>query len=193
MEINKRLRIAKYGCIVLSVLIGLLGAAMMAIPDFSLPLLYRLGGVLLIAFGCIKLVGYLSRDLYRLAFQFDLAFGILLMTLGLVLLLRSHAPGHIIGILLGILILADSLLKVQTALDSRAFGIRRWWVILTFAVLTALIGLLLLFRPIGDWHITRLLLGLALIGEALLNLATVLTAVQLVQRKNTRLYRDESD
>ena len=35
----------------------------------------------MLLFGFIKMIGYFSKDLYRLAFQFDLASGILLMAL----------------------------------------------------------------------------------------------------------------
>ncbi len=39
MEINKRLRAAKYGYIVLSILICALGIVLIAVPNFSLTLL----------------------------------------------------------------------------------------------------------------------------------------------------------
>ena len=68
---DKRLRVAKIGYIVLSVLTCILGAVLVADPEFPVKILCRLGGSLLIAFGCIRIVGYFSRDLYRLAFQFN--------------------------------------------------------------------------------------------------------------------------
>ena len=142
-----------------------------------------MGGSLFVVFGCVKILGYLSKDLYRLAFQFDLAFGILLIILGLILLLRTEAMLHVICVLLGLFILADSLLKVQTALDAKAFGIRPWWLILSFAVFTAVFGILLLFRPYETQKAFMLLLGIAFLGEGLLNLTTVLAAVKILQRK----------
>ncbi len=183
MEINKRLRAAKYGYIVLSILLCALGIVLIAVPDFSLTLLCWIGGILLVAFGIVKIMGYLAKDLYRLAFQFDLAFGILLIALGLILMLRADAMLHIICILLGIFILADSLLKVQIAIDSKAFGIRGWWMILTVAIIVAVIGLLLLFRPYESSAAVMVVLGLSFLGEGILNLTTVLTAVKILQKK----------
>ena len=69
MEINKKLRAAKYGYIILSVLICILEIVLIAVPDFSINLLCRIGGGLLIVFGYIRILGYVSKDLYRLAFQ----------------------------------------------------------------------------------------------------------------------------
>ena len=146
-----------------------------------------IGGVLLIAFGCIRIVGYLSKDLYRLAFQYDLAFGILLIVLGCILIWRTDALIHLIGVLLGIFILADSLLKIQIALDSRAFGIRSWWLILTEAIVTALLGFLLLFRPSEGAEVMTILLGAAFLGDGILSLTTVLTAVKIVKKNPPRI------
>ena len=183
MEINKKLRAAKYGYIILSVLICILGIVLIAVPDFSIRLLCWIGGGLLIVFGCVKILGYLSRDLYRLAFQFDLAFGILLIILGIILIVKTEDMLRMMCILLGIFILADSLLKIQTAIDARNFGLRRWWLILTAAIVTAVFGLLLLFRPYESQKLAMILLGIAFLGEGLLNLTTVLTAVKIWQKR----------
>ena len=79
-------------------------------------------GAALIAFGAVKLIGYFSKDLYRLAFQFDLAFGALQSALGLVLVIRSESAMSLLCIILGIGIVADSLFKLQTAMDARRFA-----------------------------------------------------------------------
>lgn len=184
---NKRLRFAKIGYIVLSVLICLLGLTLVAVPDFSVSLLCWLGGILLTAFGCIRIVGYFSRDLYRLAFQYDLAFGILMIILGLVLILRTDAMVHILCLLLGLSVLADALLKVQIAIDARAFGIRRWWMILATAVVTGSVGLLLLLRPAAGAQVIMVLMGISFLGEGLMNLTTVLCAVQILKKQYPKI------
>lgn len=184
---NKRLRFAKIGYIVLSVLICLLGLTLVAVPDFSVSLLCWLGGILLTAFGCIRIVGYFSRDLYRLAFQYDLAFGILMIVLGLVLMLRTDAMVHILCLLLGLSVLADALLKVQIAIDARVFGIRRWWMILATAVVTGFVGLLLLLRPAAGAQVIMVLMGISFLGEGLMNLTTVLCAVQILKKQYPKI------
>lgn len=180
---NKRLQVAKYGYIILSTLLCVLGITLMVVPDFSVKLLCWIGGVLLILFGGVKIVGYISKDLYRLAFQFDLAFGILLIALGAILILRTDAMVHMICILLGICILADALLKVQISIDSKVFGIKKWWLILSAAIITGIIGFLLVFRPFESLEVVMVLLGLALLAEGLLNLITVLTAVKIFRHQ----------
>ena len=59
----------------------------------------------MVLFGLVKIVGYCSKDLYRLAFQFDLAFGILLVALGVILIIRTDAMVNLICIVMGICVL----------------------------------------------------------------------------------------
>ncbi len=82
------MKTAKIGYLVISVLFCVLGIVLIAAPGTSVVWLGRLLGIGMIVFGAIKLVGYFSRDLFRLAFQYDLAFGILLIALGIVTLAR---------------------------------------------------------------------------------------------------------
>ena len=181
---NKQLRMAKFGYIILSSLLCALGITLIAVPNFSISLLCWIGGILLILFGCVKIVGYVSKDLYRLAFQFDLAFGILLISLGIILILRTDAMIHIICSLLGISILADALLKIQISIDAKSFGIHQWWIILGAAVITSIVGFLLLLRPSESAAAVMVLLGISILAEGILNLITVLTVVKIFQRKN---------
>lgn len=182
---NNRLWMAKAGYVLSCVLLCALGITLIAIPDFSISMLCRVGGILLILFGCVKIIGYISKDLYRLAFQFDLAFGILLISMGAILILRTGSMVHIICSLLGLYILADALLKVQISIDSRSFGIQQWWIILAAAVITSIAGFLLIFRPYESARMAMILLGISLLSEGILNLVTVLTAVKIFRRRSS--------
>ena len=182
---NKRLWMAKAGYVLSCVLLCALGITLIAVPDFSISMLCRVGGILLILFGCVKIIGYISKDLYRLAFQFDLAFGILLISMGAILILRTGSMVHIICSLLGLYILADALLKVQISIDSRSFGIQQWWIILAAAVITSIVGFLLIFRPYESARMAMVLLGISLLSEGILNLVTVLTAVKIFRRRSS--------
>ena len=61
------MKTAKIGYFVISVLFCVLGIVLITSPGTSVVWLGRLLGVGMIVFGAIKLVGYFSRDLFRLA------------------------------------------------------------------------------------------------------------------------------
>lgn len=180
MTSNKRIQIAKAGYIIISILLCVLGIVLIAVPDVSALLLCRIGGLLLILFGLVKIIGYYSKDLYRLAFQYDLAFGILVIAIGAILIIRADSIMNVLCIFLGICILADALLKIQISIDSKVFGIRKWWLILGAAIITGVVGFLLVLRPFDGIQIIMLMLGIALLAEGVLNLVTILTAVKII-------------
>ena len=147
------MRAAKIGYIAISAVMCAFGILLAAQPDFSVSAIGVICGVVLIVFGAVKLTGFFSKDLYRLAFQYDLAFGILLIALGTVMLVRPENTINFICGVLGISILADGLFKIQIAVESKRFGIDAWWLILMLAVAAGVLGLLLLLRPAEGAHI----------------------------------------
>ena len=177
---TKIIRAAKVGYIALSAAFCALGALLMIHPGLSAELIGRVVGVALVAFGAIKLVGYFSKDLYRLAFQFDLAFGILLAALGAVILFRPGFALNALCVMLGVEIVADGLFKAQTAMDARRFGLNTWGLVLALALLAGVAGVALMLWPVqGALTLTRLL-GAALLTEGALNLCVALCAVKII-------------
>ena len=136
-------------------------------PELSAKAVCYLTGGLFTACGAMKLVGYWSKDLYRLAFQFDLAFGLLSLLLGLVMILHSASIIRLVYFTTGMVALTDGLLKVQTALDSRRFGIPQWWLIAVTALLTILFGLLLIVKPFAGGMWLLRLMGLTILLEGI--------------------------
>ena len=185
MESDNKIKLAKYGYIVISILMGILGICVILIKDFSVPMLTSAGGILLLIFGLVKIIGYLSKDLYRLAFQHDLAFGILLIAIGIILLVRTESMMHIICTLFGIFVLADGMMKIQISIEAKAFGIKLWWLILSTALVTAIIGFILALRPYSNIRIAMVIVGITLISEGILNIVTILTAVKIIKIKPT--------
>jgi len=177
------MRIAKIGYIIMSLVFCIVGVLLAVFPELSLMLVGRALGIAMIIFGGIKLVGYFSRDLYRLAFQYDLEFGILLVVLGLIVLKKPINAVNFIFIALGIAILADGLFKIQIAVDAKKFGIDTWWLILSLAILTGIVGLLVVFRPVENAKLLTALLGISLLAEGILNFCVAVVTVKIIRHQ----------
>jgi len=177
------MRIAKIGYIAMSVAYLLLGILLITQLDISIQIIGRMLGTAMILFGCIKLVGYFSKDLFRLAFQYDLQFGILIFILGFILLLKPSDVINLIFMAMGIALLADSLFKIQIAFESRRFGIAKWWGILILSILTGMIAVALVFKPSESVKVLTMLLGATLIAEGTLNLFVAVTTVKIIKHQ----------
>lgn len=175
--------IAKIGYIVMSAVILSLGILVITLPDISMQIIVKALGTTMIFFGCVKLVGYFSKDLFRLAFQYDLQLGILVFVLGLVILFEPYDVINLLFTVIGISVLADSLFKLQIAFDSRRFGIKKWWGILALGILTGIIAIVLVFMPFKNAKALTILLGVTLITEGILNLFVAITTVKIVKHQ----------
>lgn len=177
------MRIAKTGYIIMSVVFCVVGVLFIALPEQAAVVVGRVLGIAMVVFGIIKLVGYFSRDLFRLAFQYDLEFGILLIALGVISLLRTGNVMDFICVTMGVAILADGLFKIQISVDARRFGIPSWWTVLLLAITAGAVGLLLIFRPWESVQVLTVLLGIALLAEGILNLCVAVSTVKIVMNQ----------
>jgi uncharacterized membrane protein HdeD (DUF308 family) len=185
------MRIAKYGYILVSAAFCIVGLAMILLPAAPVASISNFFGVAMMIFGCVKLVGYFSKDLFRLAFQYDLEFGILLLVLGIITLIRQGNQMDFICIALGICFFADSLFKVKIAFEAKSFGVKVWWLTLVLSVLTGIMGLLLIFRPSEAVEIQTILLGSGLIAEGILGLSVAISLVKIVKNQMPDVIADE--
>ena len=176
------MRIAKIGHLVLAAFLLVLGVLLVADPSLQVGWKYACG-VFLILLGAVKITGFLSKDLYRLAFQYDCIFGALLIALGATVLLRPGGLLTVLCVALGLYILADGLFRMRMAWEARAFGIRLWWLIMTAAAVSGLCGLVLMFRPAEGGQALMILFGVTLVRESILKICTMLTAVKIIRHQ----------
>ena len=179
------MKIAKIGYIVVSVLFCIAGILFIALPEISTKIVGIEIGIAAIVFGIVKLIGYFSKDLYRLAFQFDLEFGILMVVLGTIVLFNPKNVMAFIAAAFGIAILFDGLFKIRIALDSKRFGIKDWWLILSLAIIAGIIGVALIFDSAFGAGVLTILMGVSFLSEGILNLYTVIRTVLIVKNQVT--------
>ena len=177
------MKIAKIGYIIMSLLFCIVGAVFIISPEISTFIIGVAVGAALLVFGMVKLIGYFCKDLFRLAFQYDLEFGIFLLILGIIVLINPKNLMNFICIALGIAILLDGLFKIRIALDSKKFGIGSWWAILVIAIITSAAGTALIFDSASGAGLLTVLLGIALLAEGILNLYTVISTVLIIKNQ----------
>lgn len=181
MQPTRAIRTAKAGYLTLSIIICMLGIFMIVYPKVSLEMLCYLAGSLMTLYGIVKIIGYFSKDLYRLAFQYDLAFGIFVMVIGIVLLCHRTGMIKVLYFIIGVLAFMDGLFKIQMAIDSKRFGIGKWWLITLIAVLTSIFGLVLIIKPFEGAETLMVLMGVAFLLEGGLNISVAVLAIKIIK------------
>ena len=163
---------------ILTICLILVGAVLRIAQGIALDVVCIIFGIYMIIYGAVKIMGYFAKDAYQLAFQFDLALGIVIAIVGIVFVCRTARVVQLLSTCIGIVMLVDATFKIQTSIDSKRFGISRWWLMLILAVIVAAIGILLILMPGETTRLMVRLIGLNLCMDGILNLVIVIDTVK---------------
>ena len=134
-------------------------------------------GANLILTGAVRMLGYFSNDLYRLAFQYDLAIGGLSAILGILIFIYPDNVPELLPYVLGAYIILDGLFKLQTAFDAKQFGMKKWIGLLICAATVSVCGIAVL---VGATAWDRVILsGVALAIDAAENIWNTMATVRV--------------
>ena len=183
VTIMKQLKMVQRMYSLLAACLILVGLILLIWPGITINVVCKVVGILLLLCGIVKLIGYFTKDLYQLAFQFDFALGIVSIVLGVTMLTRSSRMIEIGAVCIGIFLLVDAALRIQTAMDSKRFGIDRWWLILLIAIVVGVIGILLLTVPFQTTELITRLIGVNVAFDGILNLWIVRNTVRAIREK----------
>jgi len=177
LKAMKNLYIVLGACLVLGGLILLIW------PVVGLDVLCKICGIFLVVYGIAKVSGYFTKDLFQLAFQFDFGLGIVTVILGLVMVFRTKEVVEFFAICIGIFMMVDAALKVQTAIEAKRFGISRWVYILSIAIATGVVGMILLFVPFTAARVIVRIVGLGICADGVMNLIVVTNTVRTMKKE----------
>ena len=165
-------------------LMSLAGLLLLVIPNLETMVAQRIVlGSLFGLTGAAKIFGYFSNDLYRLAFQFDLAIGIFCILLTLLTELMPEYAFGTLPIIFAVYVSLDGLLKIQTSIDARRFGMKSWIVMLITAVMLFGAGGFALGAVLAQLLRPNAVVGIALMADGLENIWITASTVRIRARK----------
>ena len=155
----------------------IVGALLIWLKDQVTTIATYVLAVLLMVYGVWLTVRYFRSTVEERVAGKDLAFGLILLLAGIVL---AFTPGSLQGILptiWGLSLVFGGFLKIQYAFDEKIVGVKRWWIMLIFAAVSLIIGTLALLGSrvfSGDDSQTLFIIGIFMVGEAVLDFVTYL-------------------
>ena len=136
---------------------------------------YALGGVVL-ACAAVQLVRYFVVERGVFQSQLTLISGLVCLALGAFLIIRSDVVVRVLPIVFGLFVIFDAIARVQNALYPS------WKIFLLLAVLSVVLGIVMVVDPFGTMETLVMAIGLILILEGALNLLSALYTMLAVRR-----------
>ena len=118
----------------------------------------------------------------RLFFDyFGVVFGVAASALGVFLLFKPDTVVSVLPILVGIYVIVDAVVRLQSAFELRKMGYARWWSFLILAGLSAALGVLMMVNPFETVQLLVMAIGVILLVEGALSLISAVYAAVLMR------------
>ena len=166
------------------ILFMIIGLMLIGFPEFSMVAVCYIIGIMLIVLGVIKICAYFAQDKYNIAFQFDLALGILSVIIGVCTIIHHNWIINLLPIIIGIMIIADSLFTLQASIDAKRFGLPRWYLLLIFSAVSVILGLVLVFKSFKSAVAITILYGLGCFFIGFEKLVSIIYTTQRIKNKS---------
>lgn len=178
----KELKKWKTGYLILTIAVMLLGLCLIIRPGVSAEVLCWLAGAVLAIAGVVRTACYFSRGLSVLWHRYELPLGLLDVLLGLYFFSRPANVMLLLPVVVGVVVIVDSVFKLQTALELRGMGVRKWWSVLALSILCILAGIFLLRNPFEGTMTLMVCLGVSLVIDSVQSMLFIHSVAKAVRR-----------
>ena len=135
---------------------------------------YVLGGIA-IAMGVIRTVRYFKQDhTYPYLFQSDLVVGLLSVGFGIFMVSQPVTVLSILPHIFGVLMVGCGIGGILRAVDAKKAGFASWGVLLALAIVSIVLGWLIMANPFGVMETAVIIIGASLIYQGVTDIATTL-------------------
>lgn len=163
----------KKNMILLAVFYLILGIILVLFPEGSgYAICYLIGGLTII-YGIFHLVLYQRTKSPFVTYRYDLVQGIIGLAIGIYVMIVPEILIETLPVVLGVVVMIDSIVKIQNAWDLKRMGYDRWWLVMIGALVTLVFGLLMVFYPFTVYLSVIVFVGISLIVNGVSDLITI--------------------
>ena len=160
-----------FSVLLYSIILVVLGVCFVAMPNEAwTTICYVIGGMMMLL-GICSFVSYFVDGFDR----FGIVNGTIQFLVGLLVVIFAGALTDmgVFAIIAGVIILVSGIYKVQNSFDLKAVGVKRWWLYLIYAILVAVLGLLIIIHPVDGQEALLIFMGITLILDGIMNIITM--------------------
>lgn len=144
---EKFLKKAGWTSILTSLILAVIGIIMIYNPETTMQFISTILGIFFIVIGVIKLINYFVAKGNSSLFTNDIAWGIISIIIGLVVIVYSSTIENIFRIMIGIWIIYSGFTRLTLSFKLKNINEKIWALVLTLSVLMVVAGLYVTFYP----------------------------------------------
>ena len=153
----------KWNAIIGALIMIATGIILIIFPSVSLSVLATIVGVGAICAGLFSIIRFFTYDLKESFYRNDFLIGIVVLTIGILILFKPAIFISIIPFVLGIVIMFSSFSKLQDGITAKRLGYPNHMLYIILALVDCVFGLIVLFNPFEAATILFIIIGLGLV------------------------------
>lgn len=148
----------------------LLGVILFLFPDTSVKLVCRVIGLVILAYGLIKLIEVIRHREILSMFGLQAALGLVPAFIGMWMLVAPQVFASILPVIVGVFLSVIGAVELKSALSMKKAAFDSWWMTMTLAVVTLLLAVFVLWNPFATLAATVMMIGAVLVVAGISNL-----------------------
>lgn len=166
-DLFREVKLNSYVSTMASLIIGLL---LLFWPGASLKLVCAVIGVAVLAVAVVQIGLFFKERMTGFSASYHLLLGILLLVIGGWFLFRPQTIGAIVPIIAGVYVVLHGITEAGRAISLQRENYDKWWVALILALVSILLGVVLIFNAVKAGTILLQLIGALIIYDSLSNI-----------------------
>lgn len=159
------------------------GLSLLIKPQLSTTVICYAIGALCIIYAVANLIKYFTDSTKRMYIEPNFILSVILGVFGIVTIVRPSVIISILPFIVGIVLVFSGLIKVQDSLNLKRFSYERWYFALIFALVSVVLGIVILINPFGTGLLFTRIVGLFFVIDGALSISSI-----IMMRKNSRYY-----
>ena len=159
------------GSIISSIILVALGLLLIFKSEVTIITISYIIGAILIAMGVLTELNFLKENKDNLAkADLDIVYGIVCVILGIIIIKNPEAIASIIPLAVGVIIVANSVVKLQYSLELKKDNNDLWISTLILSIVMVICGIVLIFNPFTGAVLFTRIVGIFILIYAILDL-----------------------
>lgn len=148
-QIGKDMRKSAWSAVIESLAILVLGILFIAWPDTMVKVVAYIVGAFFIAKGAFQIVNYFIEKGQNDFFNNGLLVGVVSILIGITALVMGDDIANVFRVIIGIFLIYESLVRVNTAIKLNSAGIPIWRYVLILAIIMLVLGIFVTFNDVA--------------------------------------------
>lgn len=178
----------------LSILLILTGAVLIAYTDIDIEFICKFAAALFAVAGVASIISYSVRDASESYYRLDLVYGIMALFLALVFITKQDEISEYFSIMIGCILVANGVVKLQHAVDMKRIDRKMkkvaetWLVVIIFSILCIAAGVIAIYMPPSDERTLFVFVGIAFIVAGITDIYA-----HLVYSRKVKVFKAEAE